>query len=654
MRTAPSDALSLLSWLWRPGDVRELRVLGRWTQGGYYDNPKDLAAAAVNLSANPDARGVYSTINPCLADLMGRANRRVKQAKAGELTDDKHVTARRVLLVDCDPRRPSGINSTDAEHQAALDQAETIRAELTAAGWPKPARVDTGNGAALYYLLDLPADDGELVHRCLQALAARHDNERVHIDTAVANPARIARVPGTLNRKGDNLPDRPQRLCQLLALPTERVAVPRELLEALAATLPSPTRAERTQSPPAAGRLDRVDRARRYLLQREPAIEGSGGDHWTYVTACAVTRGFELSDDEALEALRPWNDRCVPSWPESDLLGKIANARAYGEEPMGYLLDAAPPERPEPVSPIGDKPAPPAPDCDRWVSAPVVLAELLERFRKGTQRDGFVRTGLHWLDNLTQGFGPGHLVLLGARPGEGKSAFALQAAAHVSLHHGPVLYLSLEMSNYEQGGRLVQQVCQIGSDDVTAERIASMLNNFPRLYLCDQGAMLEEVQGLADSFRREHPDAALVVVDYLGLVRPRSGMTSSYERVSLVVRELKMLAQRLNLPLLALAQLSRPKSGDERPPGLTDLRDSGELEQAANKVLLIHRRGVTTPGPRTVELILAKNREGAQGSVELHWQPATLSFHTINPKPANGKPTNGVQREPLAEEFLLP
>ncbi|GMU51057.1 MAG: hypothetical protein AMXMBFR33_02030 [Candidatus Xenobia bacterium] len=290
----------------------------------------------------------------------------------------------------------------------------------------------------------------------------------------------------------------------------------------------------------------------------------------------------------------------------------------------------------------------PEPEAARapWSPMPDVLGELAERYRQGRQREGYVSTGLRRVDALTQGLGPGQLVLLGGRPGEGKSAFGLQVAANVSRAHGPVLLITLEMSALEVAGRLVQQHLQIGHDEVTADRIERVRGEYPRLYLCDTGAALEEVQGLADTFRRQHPDAALVVLDYLGLVRPRGSISSSYERVSLVARELKILAQRLELPLLALVQLKRPARPDD-PPGLTDLRDSGELEQAANKVVLLHRRpGTVTEGeaPRTVVITLAKNREGATGSIELHWQPATLSLHTIEPR----------EPEPRRYEELLP
>lgn len=262
------------------------------------------------------------------------------------------------------------------------------------------------------------------------------------------------------------------------------------------------------------------------------------------------------------------------------------------------------------------------------VDMPSVLRELLERYRRGEERAGFVSTGLEYLDRLLRGIGPGELAILAGRPGTGKSALALQIAAHVARAQGAVLFVSLEMSRFELAGRLVRQSCQIGEDEVGVARIASVADRYPRLYIEDEGNQLEGFEALADSFRRAHQDAVLLVVDYLGLLRVR-GNPPTLERVSTIARALKELARRLNLPLLALAQLRRPDRGGDKPPEASDLRDSGELEQAANKVLLLYRRGPATPGPRTVEVIVGKNREGPEGKVALHWQPDTLSFHTI-------------------------
>jgi hypothetical protein len=123
------------------------------------------------------------------------------------------------MLVDCDPKRLAGISSSETEKALAHERALAIRDFLWGAVWPPPILADSGNGWHLLYRIDLPPDDGEVVKRCLHALAARFDDARVSIDTAVFNPARIVKLYGTMARKGDSTPERPHRFSRLVEIP---------------------------------------------------------------------------------------------------------------------------------------------------------------------------------------------------------------------------------------------------------------------------------------------------------------------------------------------------------------------------------------------------------------------------------------------------
>lgn len=297
-------------WLWQEGDVRELRALGKFNKSGYFDSPEGLAVTASQLSADPTIQGVYVSLNPVIPELLGRAARRVQQAKRGEATRDDQIVERRIMLVDCDPVRPSGINSTDEQHLQALELADTIRHELGALGWPEPAMVDTGNGAALWYAIDLPTQDSELVHRCLQALDHRYSNDQIKIDLRVANASRIARLPGTLNRKGDNLPDRPQRRCHYKSVPPKRVPVPTELLEALAATLPAPE----TPPDPGQGGRDSAAWLDRWVAKHGQKLGLEGPQPWKTSGRCWVM------------PVCPWNPEHTDS---AAYLGQLSENGAY-------------------------------------------------------------------------------------------------------------------------------------------------------------------------------------------------------------------------------------------------------------------------------------------------------------------------------------
>jgi len=159
-------------------------------------------------------------LNPVNPALLARAANRVRPMTKGDsATSDSDILARRWLPLDLDPKRPSGISSTDDEHEAALARARQIRDALAAAGWPPPIMADSGNGAHLLYAIDEPSNDDGLVKRILEALAVRFDDDLVSIDRSVFNPARIWKLYGTPARKGDSIPDRPHRLARILELP---------------------------------------------------------------------------------------------------------------------------------------------------------------------------------------------------------------------------------------------------------------------------------------------------------------------------------------------------------------------------------------------------------------------------------------------------
>jgi hypothetical protein len=200
--------------------VRVQRGSGRpHTQAGFFDyaHLEDMARAALDLTRV--SRGVYLSLNPLRPDLLARCCCRTSYAEEGTLAKDKDVLARRWLLVDADPVRDPQVSATDAENAAAWETILAVRDYLTGIGWSPPIPADSGNGFHLLYRVDLPAEDGGLVKRCLEALAKQFDNEHVIVDPGVYNPSRICRVPGTWARKGDNVPERPHRMARFLEVP---------------------------------------------------------------------------------------------------------------------------------------------------------------------------------------------------------------------------------------------------------------------------------------------------------------------------------------------------------------------------------------------------------------------------------------------------
>lgn len=240
MENAMTDANEIIHALrlwFQAGDVFEVRVLDAISadyrrehiESGYFDY-EHISAVPEALKRLLSFRGVYVTVNPVNPDLLARAVNRLRPAGRNPTTADTDIVRRRWLLIDCDPRRASGVSSSNAEHESALAKAREIRDGLSSLGWPDSIMTDSGNGAQLMYRIDLPADDGGLVQKCTNAFALASD-DAVSIDTSVHNPARIWRLPGTMNCKGDSIPERPHRMARILEEPQDIVPVSREQMQ---------------------------------------------------------------------------------------------------------------------------------------------------------------------------------------------------------------------------------------------------------------------------------------------------------------------------------------------------------------------------------------------------------------------------------------
>ena len=235
-------ATEALQAVFRPGDVFEIRALDATTVGynrphtvsGYFDYEHIAMAMGTIAKQLTSAHGIYYTPNPVSQALLARAANRLRDMGARDpSTADKDILKRRWLLIDCDAVRPSGISSSDEEHQAAREKAVEIRDGLASMGFPGPIEIDSGNGAQLMYSVDLPGDDGGICEKILAKLQSCNTSQ-VDIDRSVFNPSRIWRLPGSMNCKGDSIPERPHRQARILEMPAELRQVPLELLKQLA------------------------------------------------------------------------------------------------------------------------------------------------------------------------------------------------------------------------------------------------------------------------------------------------------------------------------------------------------------------------------------------------------------------------------------
>ena len=210
------------------GDVFEVRVLDAVTvgTGGYRSQPHTesgyfdyghIDSVADELARYSSYKGVYFTMNPVRHELISRAANRMRNPRKEPLTSDGDVLYRRWILIDCDARRPSGIPSSDDEHSKAITLSDEI-ADGMRSRWGEPIKVDSGNGAQLFWRINVPADDKGFIQSVLRSFATG-STESVDIDISVFNPSRIVRLPGTWNVKGDEFDDRRHRMAVTRSAP---------------------------------------------------------------------------------------------------------------------------------------------------------------------------------------------------------------------------------------------------------------------------------------------------------------------------------------------------------------------------------------------------------------------------------------------------
>lgn len=248
-------------------------------------------------------------------------------------------------------------------------------------------------------------------------------------------------------------------------------------------------------------------------------------------------------------------------------------------------------------------------------------------------------TGYRRLDTLLRGMRGTNLIVLAARPGVGKSAFALEIARSVAAKGHKVIIYSYEMSASELAERLVARAGTVTMDSLDELSVDSPQDAWkPVIKACSELSPLpisinDDPRTTVAQIRAEvlaTPDVKLVIVDFLTLMRTDRRYDNRNLEVGALSRELKMLAQELRIPVIALSQLNRGKDETERPT-LRDLRDSGEIEQNANKVIFLWRSD--PDNPTAICATVAKNRRGHTGDVVFQFNGNYMSFAETSMRP---------------------
>ncbi|HEY4504803.1 MAG TPA: replicative DNA helicase [Candidatus Paceibacterota bacterium] len=271
--------------------------------------------------------------------------------------------------------------------------------------------------------------------------------------------------------------------------------------------------------------------------------------------------------------------------------------------------------------------------------------ERLERLHKSKDEMRGVPTGFPDLDNKLAGLQKSDLVILAARPSMGKTSLALDIARNTALKYGtPVGIFSLEMSSAQLVDRLLAADSRVDSwklrtGKLSAEedfsRIRDSLDRLSKapIFIDDDSSIdIMRMKGVARRLKNEQ-NLGLIIVDYLQLLVPRRNYDSLVQQVTEISRALKGLARELEIPVLALSQLNRNVEQRGGRPKLSDLRDSGSIEQDADVVMFIHREeSDKSEGPRKAniaEILIEKHRNGPTGVIKLYFDEQRVTFTPI-------------------------
>ncbi len=283
----------------------------------------------------------------------------------------------------------------------------------------------------------------------------------------------------------------------------------------------------------------------------------------------------------------------------------------------------------------------------------VIMSDVVVRLRKLTSLDEKEReqymgipTGFSYLDKvLSGGFHRSDLILIGARPGMGKTSFALNVARNMAVKGRKTVFFSLEMSNEQLAQRIISTEARIVSNkfrtgdisDADWDKIGMALEHLVNAELYFDDTANITVPEMKARIRRMK-GVECVVIDYLQLMSDPRYKDNRVQEISKITRDLKLMAKDLDIPVITCSQLSRntAKTSDHRPQ-LTDLRESGSIEQDADIVLMLHRESYykndkdeeNESNINKAEIIVAKNRHGSTETVDVAWNPEFTMFSTL-------------------------
>lgn len=338
-------------------------------------------------------------------------------------------------------------------------------------------------------------------------------------------------------------------------------------------------------------------------------------------------------------------DRAILSAYKSALIAAVQEIEA-GKDALGLIANTQ-----NALSNIADKTN--QPDVVRLSDAmPALIADIQERMDSGGKFKGLC-TGYKDFDNLLRGAKGGHMIVVAGRPGTGKTTIAINAVENIAMHGVPALVFSLEMPTQELARRILASLGRVPLSAIDSGMIgdynagltagAQRIKGLP-LFVCDRpGLNIAQIRAIA-RFQKRMNRIGVIVIDYITLINTthRKGSTRSAE-IGEISRQCKEMAKELDVPVIVLAQLNREIEKTDREPRLSDLRDSGEIEQDADVVVFLCK----TEDDGMKKVVVAKHRHSKTGDCMMMFRGDISRFENA----ASGYVPNNMPRGREASDF---
>lgn len=574
------------------GDVFEIRVIGKGKPiSGYF---KDVDTLLKELG-KIDLRNVnvYVTLNQLNGSLFSRQQSERFVAGAN-CTHDNEVVGYKYLFIDLDPKRASGISSSDEELKSAYELAGKIYAYLKGLGFEEPIKAISGNGAHLLYSIQLnnTEENTNLVKRCLEALSMLFDNEMVSVDTANFNASRVCKLYGTLAQKGRNTKERPFRLSRIIGDVKALKVTDKSYLEKLAAELPQEAPKPTKYNNYNANEFDIESWLDKYGLKYRKADFNGGTkyvldecpfDHSHRAPDSMVTRsmsgaiGFKCLHNSCQD--KHWRDLRLMFEPD---------AYEYSDEDRrieeGWRRHNRDKAQEESETQLLIKPMLP-----KFINARMIL--------ESADNDGeYIKSGINVIDKKLKGLKKGAVSLVSGLRGAAKSTILSQITLNCIEHGQNTVIYSGELPKKSFLRWMLMQAAGKGytrpyteyegyyCDKEVSAKIAEWMNDSMWLYNNEYGNNFKEIsQCIRDQIRAVKAD--LCIVDNLMALDLSNLDSDKYDAQAKFVWELKDIAERENVHVIFVAH-PRKAQGFLR---LDDISGSGNISNIVDNAFIVHR-----------------------------------------------------------------